>query len=75
MKPILAPKRNLPFQVITASDIPEDKLRAFLDAFSGRKERILMKWEADDMKGKPDNLMLKKWLPQQECVILAFWSW
>ena len=54
--------------MITASDIPEDKLRAFLDAFSGRKERILMKWEVEDMKGKPANLMLTKWLPQQERV-------
>ena len=56
-----------PIQVIKASDIPEDKLRAFLDSFSGRRERILWKWEAEegDMPGKPSNVMLKKWLPQQ----------
>ena len=60
-----------PIQVIKASDIPEDKLRAFLDSFSGRRERILWKWEAEesDMPGKPSNIMLKKWLPQQVTIV------
>jgi glucuronosyltransferase len=34
--------------------------------FSKLDKRILWKWETEAMKRKPDNVMLKKWLPQQD---------
>lgn len=30
------------------------------------KERVLWKWEVDELPGKPDNVMTQKWLPQDD---------
>lgn len=54
------------FQILKASDLPADKRAMLLGAFSRMKERVLWKWEAEDMPGKPENVMLKKWIPQQD---------
>jgi glucuronosyltransferase len=37
-----------------------------VDVFSCLKQRIIWKWETEDMEGKPDNVLLSKWLPQQD---------
>lgn len=34
--------------------------------FSRLPQRVLWKWESDSMPGKPDNVMLRRWLPQQD---------
>ncbi len=42
------------------------KRLAFLNAFKKLKLKVLWKWETEQMEGQPDNVMLSKWLPQQE---------
>jgi hypothetical protein len=36
-----------------------------VEAFSRLKQRVIWKWETESMEGKPDNVFLSKWLPQQ----------
>ena len=51
--------------VLQGSQVPTDKKEALLKAFGSLKQKVLMKWESDDMEGKPDNMMVRKFLPQQ----------
>ncbi len=44
-------------------DIVKEKL---LKAFADVGMKILWKWETESMEGKPDNILLRKWLPQQD---------
>ncbi len=30
------------------------------------KQRVIWKWEADNMSDIPSNVMIRKWLPQQD---------
>ncbi len=46
--------------------MPEEKKRIFLSVFSKLKLKVLLKWETEEMEGKPDNVMLRKWMPQQD---------
>ena len=52
--------------VITGSKLKEDVRKAFAGAFSKLKQRVLWKWETETMPDLPPNVMLKKWLPQQD---------
>ena len=52
--------------VIKAAFMSDDKRKMFLNTFKDRKEKVLWKWETETMEGKPNNVMLSKWLPQQE---------
>ena len=45
--------------------MPEEKLQIFMDVLGSVKHRVLLKWENDTIQGKPDNVMIKKWFPQQ----------
>eukprot|EP00091_Calanus_sinicus_P008624 TRINITY_DN20763_c0_g1_i1.p1 TRINITY_DN20763_c0_g1~~TRINITY_DN20763_c0_g1_i1.p1 ORF type:complete len:146 (-),score=48.68 TRINITY_DN20763_c0_g1_i1:130-567(-) len=49
-----------------AHRVPKDKKEALLKAFGKLKEKVLMKWESDHLEGKPDNMMVKSFLPQQD---------
>ncbi|CAH1375675.1 unnamed protein product [Tenebrio molitor] len=51
---------------IKCSDLPPEKLEAFLNTFSKLKQKVLWKWETDVLPGKPTNVKLGKWLPQQD---------
>ena len=51
--------------VLQGSQVPKDKKAALLAAFGKLKEKVLMKWESDHLDGKPDNMMVKSFLPQQ----------
>ena len=44
----------------------EDKRKALLNVFGKLKQKVLWKWETDHMEDKPPNVMLHKWLPQQD---------
>jgi glucuronosyltransferase len=44
----------------------EDKRKILLEVFGRLKQRILWKWEVEEMPDKPSNVMLSKWLPQQD---------
>jgi glucuronosyltransferase len=51
---------------IYSSDMPESKLKAFIEVFSKLKQRILWKWEKDSLPGQPKNVKIGKWLPQSD---------
>ena len=52
--------------VVKASAMPDIKRKVLLNVFRGLKQKILWKWETDQMEDKPPNVMLHKWLPQQD---------
>jgi len=52
--------------VLQGSLVPQDKKDALLNALGKLKERVLFKWESKDLKEKPDNVMIKDFLPQQD---------
>ena len=52
--------------VIKASLMGEDKRKALLNVFGKLKQKVLWKWETEHMDDKPPNVMLHKWLPQQD---------
>ncbi|KZC09279.1 PREDICTED: UDP-glucuronosyltransferase 2B15-like [Dufourea novaeangliae] len=47
-----------------SSDLPKETLQVFKDVFSKLPYKIVWKFEKD-MPGKPDNVFIGKWLPQQ----------
>lgn len=51
---------------LKSKDMPEDKRDAILRALSKLKQKVLWKFEADDLPGKPDNVRVEKWLPQSD---------
>jgi glucuronosyltransferase len=52
--------------VVRASHMSDDRRKMFLNVFKGLKQKILWKWETEEMEDKPDNVLLSKWLPQQK---------
>ena len=52
--------------VLKASVMSDDKRKALLSVFGKLKEKVLWKWETDHMEDQPSNVMLHKWLPQQD---------
>ncbi|KAL4713974.1 hypothetical protein ACJJTC_005605 [Scirpophaga incertulas] len=51
---------------IQSSKLPTDQRNAFLNVFRRLKVTVLLKWEEDELKNKPDNVVIRKWLPQKE---------
>ena len=52
--------------VLKASVMSEDKRLTLLNVFGKLKQKVLWKWETEYMDDKPPNVMLHKWLPQQD---------
>ena len=52
--------------VLKASVMSEDKRLTLLNVFGKLKQKVLWKWETEHMEDKPPNVMLHKWLPQQD---------
>ncbi|XP_018570348.1 UDP-glucuronosyltransferase 1-8 [Anoplophora glabripennis] len=50
--------------LVKGDTFPKDKVNAFLKAFKRLPQRVMWKWENETMEGKPDNVMIQKWLPQ-----------
>lgn len=46
--------------------LPQAKVNILIKAFSKLKQRIVWKWETDELPGKPDNVLIGKWLPQDD---------
>lgn len=46
--------------------MPERYRQLFLNVFSKLKQRVIWKWETEQMDGLPSNVKLNKWLPQQD---------
>ncbi|KAF2886213.1 hypothetical protein ILUMI_19960 [Ignelater luminosus] len=51
---------------IKSKDLPENTRKIFLETFSELPYTILWKFEQDDLPGKPDNVFISKWFPQQD---------
>ncbi|XP_018325091.1 UDP-glucuronosyltransferase 1-1 isoform X4 [Agrilus planipennis] len=51
--------------MIKGHTFPEEKRNMFLRVFKRLPQRVLWKWESD-MPGKPDNIMIQRWMPQYD---------
>ncbi|KAK7873059.1 hypothetical protein R5R35_000343 [Gryllus longicercus] len=51
---------------ILCKDLPAEKLQAILRALARLPQRVLWKFENDELPGRPPNVRVAKWLPQQD---------
>lgn len=51
---------------VQSSLMPVEKMHEFLNAFGKLKQRVLWKFESDNIPTLPKNVMIKKWLPQAD---------
>ncbi|XP_053963689.1 UDP-glucosyltransferase 2-like isoform X3 [Anastrepha ludens] len=51
---------------VQSKDMPPEKLQIFLDVFRQLKQRVLWKFENDSIANLPKNVMIKKWMPQND---------
>lgn len=51
---------------LLSSEMPNDKYEAMISVFRRIKQRILWKWEKDEISNLPSNVMVKKWMPQMD---------
>ena len=52
--------------VLQGSQMPESKRMILLNTFKKLKQKVIWKWETEQMEGLPSNVKLSKWLPQQD---------
>ncbi|XP_068082735.1 UDP-glycosyltransferase UGT5-like [Anabrus simplex] len=51
---------------VRSDRLSKNKIAAILEAFSEIPQRVIWKWESDSLPGQPANVMVAKWLPQQD---------
>lgn len=51
---------------VQSSEMHENFVNVFLNVFKSLPYNVLWKWEADNMKNKPDNVFIRKWTPQAD---------
>jgi glucuronosyltransferase len=51
---------------VKSNFLSDETIKTLLSVFSKVKQRVVMKWESDELKGKPDNVLISKWLPQDD---------
>ncbi|CAO1355349.1 unnamed protein product, partial [Diamesa hyperborea] len=51
---------------IRSADMPKEKFDALLGVFKKIKQKVLWKWESDNIPNLPSNVMVQKWLPQSD---------
>ncbi|XP_044755559.1 UDP-glycosyltransferase UGT5-like isoform X2 [Coccinella septempunctata] len=51
---------------VKSADMPKEKRDFILKKFSKLKETVIWKFEDPDLPGKPDNVIIRKWLPQND---------
>ncbi|EDW42666.1 UDP-glucuronosyltransferase 2B10 [Drosophila sechellia] len=51
---------------VKSKDLPQETRDTLLKAFAKLKQRVLWKFEDDEMPGKPANVLIKKWYPQPD---------
>jgi len=58
--------------ILSGSRMPEEKRREISKALQRvgdeRGIKAVWKWESEEMEGKPHNVLLQKWLPQQDII-------
>lgn len=50
---------------VLMSTVPENIQKAIIEVLAQLPQRVLLKYE-NEMKDRPKNVMIKKWLPQRE---------
>lgn len=50
--------------VVKAVHLPNDKVEMFLDCLGRLKQKVLWKWESDNLPKLPPNVVVNKWFPQ-----------
>ncbi|XP_052842197.1 UDP-glycosyltransferase UGT5 [Drosophila gunungcola] len=51
---------------VQSKDMPVEMLRLFLQVFGSLKQRVLWKFEDESITQLPENVMVRKWLPQAD---------
>ncbi|KAH8261353.1 hypothetical protein KR044_007857, partial [Drosophila immigrans] len=51
---------------VRSADFPPEKLKIFLDVFGSLKQRVLWKFENEKLPNLPANVMVQKWMPQND---------
>ncbi|GAB0095707.1 hypothetical protein DMENIID0001_111230 [Sergentomyia squamirostris] len=51
---------------LKSSLLPEEQLNAIWKSFEMLQEKVLMKWETDQVPNIPSNVKIGKWLPQRD---------
>ncbi|XP_017781857.1 PREDICTED: UDP-glucuronosyltransferase 1-7C [Nicrophorus vespilloides] len=51
---------------IKSSLFPEDKIKIILETIAELPHLVLWKYEAENLPNKPNNLVIRKWFPQQD---------
>ncbi|XP_046605329.1 UDP-glucosyltransferase 2-like isoform X2 [Neodiprion virginianus] len=63
---------------IQSSTLGSDKIKIILAALGQLKQHVLWKFEATDLPGRPKNVMIRKWLPQNDVLahpkVRVLWS-
>ncbi|KAH8363145.1 hypothetical protein KR084_005935, partial [Drosophila pseudotakahashii] len=51
---------------VKSKSLSEDRRRVLLETFAGLPQRVLWKFEDEQLPGKPSNVYVSKWFPQQD---------
>ncbi|KAI7815632.1 UDP-glucuronosyltransferase [Rhyzopertha dominica] len=54
---------------VRSKDFSDEKKHEILAAFSKLRQRVLWKFEDDELPGRPNNLKISKWLPQRAVLV------
>ena len=54
--------------VARSESMPQEFKQVFIETFSKLPYKVLWKYEDESITGLPDNVMIKKWMPQQDIV-------
>jgi glucuronosyltransferase len=52
--------------ILRSENIPKEKIQEILETFTMLKQRVLWKWESDELPVQSPNIKFGKWLPQQD---------
>ncbi|KAF2890130.1 hypothetical protein ILUMI_16043, partial [Ignelater luminosus] len=52
--------------ILESKNLPKEKRDVILKVLSKLKQKVLWKWEDETLSGKPSNVKISKWLPQQD---------
>ncbi|XP_054278190.1 UDP-glucosyltransferase 2-like [Macrosteles quadrilineatus] len=51
--------------IVRSASMPNSSLKALMDAFAELPQKVVFKFE-EDVQDKPNNVMLRRWLPQRD---------
>ncbi|XP_055915995.1 UDP-glycosyltransferase UGT5-like [Eupeodes corollae] len=51
---------------VRSADMPPEMLKIFLKVFGSLKQRVIWKFETDEIPQLPSNVMVHKWMPQSD---------